>query len=141
MTKMSLPIRDSSDLVVARRLVRTLGEKQGLAEAAVEALATAMTEIARNIIVHADEGELLIDSVTDEGRRGVVVVGQDVGPGICDVEQAMQDGYSTIASLGFGLPSAKRLVDEFHIQSTVGKGTTITLRKWSSPGAVTSTGR
>jgi serine/threonine-protein kinase RsbT len=132
MTNARLPIREDSDLVVARRTVRTLGEEQGLAEAAVEALVISTTEIARNIIVHADSGELLIDSIRDGRRRGVVVVARDAGPGIPDVAQAMQDGYSTVGGLGLGLPGAKRLADDFEIQSIVGKGTTITIRKWSA---------
>jgi serine/threonine-protein kinase RsbT len=132
MTNARLPIREDSDLVVARRTVRTLGEEQGLAEAAVEALVISTTEIARNIIVHAHSGELLIDSIRDGRRRGVVVVARDAGPGIPDVAQAMQDGYSTVGGLGLGLPGAKRLADDFEIQSIVGKGTTITIRKWSA---------
>lgn len=126
-----VPIRDDSDLVVARRRVRELGTQQGLTEAAIEALATATTEVARNIVVHAYGGDLRIDAVEQAGRRGVLVVARDAGPGITDIDRAMHDGYSTAASLGLGLPSAKRLVDEFEIESAVGKGTVVTLRKWA----------
>jgi len=125
-------IRDESDVVVARRRARELASRQGLSEAGVEALATAVTEIARNIVVHAGGGEILFGRVVDGPRRGVVVIARDTGPGIPDVEQAMQDGFSTKHGLGFGLPGARRLVDEFEIESKTGAGTTVTLRKWAS---------
>jgi serine/threonine-protein kinase RsbT len=125
-------IRHTSDLVVARRKVRELGAQIGLSDAATGALATAVTEVAQNIIVHVGSGELLIAAVTDSLRRGLVVIARDDGPGIADIAQAMHDGHSTGAGLGLGLPSAQRLVDEFEIESTTGEGTTITLRKWVS---------
>jgi serine/threonine-protein kinase RsbT len=126
-------IRHDSDVVVARRIVRDLGMKEGLSDGAIAALATAVTEIAQNIIVHAGSGEVLIGTVADSSRRGVVVTARDNGPGITDVVQAMHDGHSTGAGLGLGLPSAQRLVDEFEIESAIGTGTTVTLRKWTTP--------
>jgi serine/threonine-protein kinase RsbT len=102
-----LILADESDVGVARRRARELGEQQGLLANAVEALATAVSEIARNVIVHA-------------------------GRGIPSLEDAMRDGYSTGNGLGLGLPGAQRLVDEFEIRSIVGEGTTVTLRKWAS---------
>ncbi len=129
MTSVRVPIRHDSDLVVARRKVRELGEQQELAEAAIEALATAVTEVARNIVLHAGSGELVI--AASSPRRGVVVMARDGGPGIADLELAMRDGYSTIGGLGLGLPGAQSLVDEFEIISKVGAGTTVTLRKWA----------
>jgi serine/threonine-protein kinase RsbT len=133
MTPVRLQIRDDSDIVAVRRSIREFGHMQCLAETAIEALATAATEIARNLIVHAGGGELVIEATTAENssRRGVLVRAHDLGPGIADVDLAMQDGYSTRGSLGLGLPSAKRLVDEFAIQSTLGNGTIVTLRKWA----------
>lgn len=128
-----VPIRHASDLVVARRRVRELGAQAGLSDAAIAALATAVTEIAQNIVVHVGSGELLIGVLADSSRRGVVVIARDNGPGIVDIAQAMHDGHSTAAGLGLGLPSAQRLVDEFEIESTIGAGTTITLRKWARP--------
>jgi len=125
-------IRDESDVAVARRRARELASQQGLSEVEAEALATAVTEIARNIVVHAGGGEILFERVVDAPRRGVVVIARDTGPGIPDVEQAMQDGFSTKHGLGFGLPGARRLVDEFEIESKTGAGTTVTLRKWTS---------
>jgi len=125
-------IRDESDVAVARRRARELASQQGLSEVEAEALATAVTEIARNIVVHAGSGEILFGLIADAPRRGVVVIARDTGPGIPDVEQAMQDGFSTKHGLGFGLPGARRLVDEFEIESKTGAGTTVTLRKWTS---------
>jgi len=124
-------IHDESDVVVARRRSRELAAQQGLSEAAAEALATAVTEIARNIVVHAESGEIIFGAVADATRRGAIVTARDTGSGIRDIEQAMQDGFSTRGGLGFGLPGARRLVDEFEIESKVGTGTTITLRKWA----------
>lgn len=129
--RLRVRIGDESDLVVARRRTRDLASQQGLSESAAEALATAVTEIARNIVVHAGPGEILLGAVADASRRGVVVTAHDSGPGIAQVEQAMQDGFSTRGGLGFGLSGARRLVDEFEIESKVGAGTTVTLRKWA----------
>jgi serine/threonine-protein kinase RsbT len=126
-------IRHDVDVVIARRKVRELGAQVGLSEAAIAALATAVTEIAQNIVVHAGGGDLSIHLVTDSSRRGVVVIARDNGPGIVNIAEALHDGHSTGAGLGLGLPSAQRLVDEFEIESTIGAGTTITLRKWTSP--------
>lgn len=93
-------------------------------------VATAISEVARNIIEYAHSGEILIQLVNDAERRGVMVVATDEGPGIADVEQALLDGYSTGKGLGIGLPGTKRLMDEFEVRSTVGRGTTVIMRKW-----------
>jgi serine/threonine-protein kinase RsbT len=132
-----LTLRDESDIVVARRHVRELGERQRLSRVAVEALATAVTEIARNVIVHAESGEVYLRgerAIRGGVERGlVVVVVKDGGPGIPNVEAAMVDGFSTGVGLGMGLPGARRMVDSFEIASAVGQGTTITLEKWAEP--------
>jgi serine/threonine-protein kinase RsbT len=117
---------------VARRRTRELASQQGLSPAETEALATAVTEIARNILVHAGSGEILFGAVGNPSKRGVIVIARDTGPGIPHIEQAMQDGFSTRGGLGFGLPGAQRLVDEFEIESTLGAGTAVTLLKWAS---------
>jgi serine/threonine-protein kinase RsbT len=127
-----LILADESDVGVARRRARKLGEQQGLLANAVEALATAVSEIARNVIVHAGRGELVLGVVHNGGRVGIEAVARDDGPGIPSLEDAMRDGYSTGNGLGLGLPGAQRLVDEFEIRSIVGEGTTVTLRKWAS---------
>jgi serine/threonine-protein kinase RsbT len=122
-------IRDESDVVVARRHIPGLGLQVGLPEARIAALATAVTEIARNIVVHAGSGEMSLAAAADARRHGIVVIARDVGPGIPDIAQAMQDGYSTRGGLGSGLAGAQRLVDEFEIESAVGSGVTIKLRQ------------
>ena len=130
--RLRVRVHHESDVVVARRCVRQLAAQQGLCEREAEALATAVTEIARNIVVHAGSGEVLLQAISEPPRRGVQVVAHDGGPGIADIERAMQDGFSTRDGLGYGLPGARRLVDRFQIESTVGVGTTVTLWQWAS---------
>jgi serine/threonine-protein kinase RsbT len=127
---MRLPIREEADVSVARTRARQLGIQEGLGEARAAALATAVSEVAWNIVLHAGAGEVVLDVIAEGARRGVVAVARDPHPGIADVEAAMQDGHSTRGGLGLGLPSARRLVDEFEISSAVGGGTTVTLKKW-----------
>jgi len=124
-------LRDESDVVVARRTGCELASRLGMSRVSVAALATAVTEIARNIVVHAWAGEIVFGMATHRSRRGIVVIARDDGPGITNTEEAMQDGFSTSDGLGMGLPSARRLMDEFDLSSLPGKGTMITMRKWS----------
>lgn len=126
-----VPIREEVDVVMARTCGRTLARQEGLPGTATEALATAISEVAQNIIVHAGTGEILLGVVNERGRRTLVVLGRDRGPGIPDVDRAMEDGYSTAGSLGLGLSSARRLMDEFDLVSTVGSGTIVTMKKWA----------
>ena len=128
--RVRLHVRHASDVVVARRKVRELGAHAGLTDAAIAALATAVTEVGQNLVVHVGSGELVMGVVSSASRRGVVVIACDQGPGIADIAKAMDDGHSTGPGLGLGLSSARRLVDEFEIESTIGVGTTITLKKW-----------
>lgn len=127
-------VSDPSDVDWARQTAREMGAREGLNEIRAVALATAVSEIARNIIVHAGRGQISFCPVTDGRRCGIVVVASDEGPGIPDIEQAMQDGYSTKGSLGLGLSGARRLVDAFDIESAPGAGVTITLTKWREDG-------
>jgi len=94
-------------------------------------VATAISELARNILEYAGYGEIILELAQQGGRRGIVVIARDQGPGIPDIEKAMQDGYSTTKSLGLGLPGARRLMDDFEIVSKVGQGTTVTAKKWA----------
>src|SRR5712664_4553117 len=119
-----------SDVVDARQKGRTLAAQIGFSGGDLTLIATAISEIARNIVVYAQRGEITLGIVEHDGKRGVSVVACDEGPGIPDIDRAMRDGFSTGKSLGLGLPGARRLVDEFEIASDVGKGTTITMRKW-----------
>jgi serine/threonine-protein kinase RsbT len=128
-----VPIVGESDVAMARKHVRDLASQAGLDTSSVEALAIATSEVARNILLHAQSGEILLRVTEEHGRRAVVVVAQDDGPGIADIQRAIEDGYSTGSGLGLGLPSARRLVDQFELVSEVGRGTTVTLKKWVHP--------
>ena len=128
-------VNGESDVAWTRQVVRELGTQQALPKARMAALATAVTEIARNIVVHAGSGEVSFCSLADGERRGVLVVARDDGPGIPDIARAMQDGYSTEGGgLGAGLAGAKRLVDEFEIASAPGEGVTVTMTQWCDGG-------
>ncbi|MBI4509557.1 MAG: anti-sigma regulatory factor [Deltaproteobacteria bacterium] len=128
-----VPIETETDVVSARQAGRALAETLGFRSADVTRIATAISEIARNIVEYAVKGALTISAVTESGRSGIQIVAEDEGPGIPDIGLAMQDGYTTRhASLGLGLPGARRLMDEFEISSEVGKGTKVVMRKWKS---------
>ncbi len=118
------------DIVSARQKGRELASQCGLPSTDLAVVATAISELARNIVRYAVRGEIILRLVDDHGKRGIEVVADDDGPGIPDVALAMQDGYSTSGSLGLGLPGVRRLMDEFEITSDFGKGTTVTVRKW-----------
>jgi serine/threonine-protein kinase RsbT len=128
-----IPINVDSDIVVARQTVRELATRAGFTATDLTLIATAVSEIARNIVRFAGRGEVVVE-VVDEPRRGVQVVARDTGPGIDDVERAMTDGFSTYHGLGLGLPGARRLMDEFAVVSEPGRGTTVTMSKWLQKG-------
>ena len=125
-----VPIRTDADVLVARQKARELAKPLKLSSSEITLVATAISEVARNIVIYAKEGEIVLRLVSQGRRRGVRVVAHDWGPGIPDIARAMQDGYSTSSSLGLGLPGSKRLMDDFDIVSAVGKGTTVTMTKW-----------
>lgn len=124
-------INSAIDIVTARQQGRKLVLKLGFTGAYVTLIAAAISEVARNIVDHAKKGEIVLSPVQTASRHGILVVAQDEGPGIPDVAKAMQYGYSTRKGLGVGLPGAKWLMDEFDIVSEVGKGTTVTMKKWA----------
>lgn len=123
-------ICSDGDIVTARHAGRGLAQQIGFAGTDLTVIATAISELARNIVVYAGRGEIVLNTVRQGARQGLQVMAVDWGPGIPDIAQAMQDGYSTGNSLGLGLPGAKRLMDEFGIASESGKGTTVTAIKW-----------
>jgi serine/threonine-protein kinase RsbT len=125
-----LPIANDGDIVAARQAGRALASEIGCSPTDATLVATAISEIVRNILTHAGTGEVVISIVEDGHRACVEVVATDDGPGIADVERAMDDGYTTGRGLGLGLPGARRLMDEFEISSEVSVGTTVTMRKW-----------
>ena len=127
-----IAIESDADVVTARQRARALAVELEMPSTDQTLLATAISEIARNITAYAQRGEVLIDRVRDrDGRQGVRVVARDEGPGIADLELALTDGYTTGGGLGLGLPGARRLVDDFEIETAPGKGTTVTLIKWT----------
>jgi serine/threonine-protein kinase RsbT len=128
-----IAIESDADVVTARQRARELAADLELSTTDQTLLATAISEVARNITHYAKRGELLVSVVDEDGRRGIRVVARDEGPGIADLERALQDGYTTGGGLGLGLPGARRLVDDFSIDSAPGRGTTVTLVKWSRP--------
>ena len=131
-TKIRVPINSDKDIVVARQEGRTLAMSLGFSPGDATLLATAISELARNIVAYANVGEILLATTTVNGaaRLGMQVVARDEGPGIADVQQALRDGFSTSGGLGLGLPGVRRLVDEFQIVSDGTSGTTVTIRKW-----------
>jgi serine/threonine-protein kinase RsbT len=125
-----VPISSDADIVIARQQGRALAERIGFTGSSLAVVATAISEVARNIIEYAKRGEIVLKGVNQGGRQGLTVMARDQGPGIPDIALAMQDGYSTAKGLGLGLPGARRLMDEFEIISKVGRGTTVTMKKW-----------
>ena len=125
-----MPVGANVDIVTARQKGRELAAQCGLSSTDLAVVATAISELARNIVRYAVRGEIVLRRVENGTKRGIEVVATDDGPGISDVPLAMQDGYSTSGGLGLGLPGVRRLMDEFDIVSRFGKGTTVTVKKW-----------
>ena len=132
---MCIPVSSEIDIVTARQKGRQMAAPLGFSNTELTLIATAISEVVRNIVEYARSGELCLDIVREGDRRGIVVTAQDRGPGIPNIKLAMQDGYSTGKSLGLGLPGTKRLMDEFEIESEVGRGTKITMKKWVQKNA------
>jgi serine/threonine-protein kinase RsbT len=130
----SAPPSNDVDVVTARGRGREAALRVGFSATDATLLATAISEMARNIVKFAVHGEVVVREVTEQGRQGVTVVVRDVGPGIPDVDRALQAGFSTYDGLGLGLPGARRLMDEFDVVSEAGRGTTVTMTKWSGRG-------
>ena len=127
-----IAIEYDADVVTARQRARALAVGLDMPSTDQTLLATAISEVARNITAYAVRGEVLLKLVRDgHGRRGIRVVARDEGPGIVDLDRALTDGYTTGGGLGLGLPGARRLVDDFDIQTAPGVGTTVTLVKWT----------
>jgi serine/threonine-protein kinase RsbT len=123
-------IRADADIVTARQQGRALAQQIGFAGSDLTVIATAISELGRNILQYAGSGEIVLRPIHASARRGLLVVARDEGPGIPDVALAVQDAYSTSGGLGLGLPGTRRLMDEFEIDSAIGRGTTVTVKKW-----------
>jgi serine/threonine-protein kinase RsbT len=125
-----IPIKADVDVVTARQRARVLVSGLRFSISELTLIATAISEVARNIVTYAGRGEIVLRIVQRGQRRGLLVIARDQGPGIADIARAMEDGYSTSRSLGLGLPGSKRLMDEFELASELGKGTEVTMTKW-----------
>jgi serine/threonine-protein kinase RsbT len=125
-----VPINSGADILTARLEGRQLAAEAGFNNSDLTVIATAISEVARNIVQYARKGEIILGVVQDGNKRGLRVEARDDGPGIPNIELAMQDGYSTGGGLGLGLPGTRRLMDELQINSKVGQGTTVVATKW-----------
>ena|SRR3989344_4982340 len=125
-----MKVEAEDDIVLVRQKVRTLAQESGFDPFAVAAMTTAASELSRNVWTHARRGTAKIQVLREGDKVGLELICSDHGPGIADLKRAMAGGFSTIKSLGLGLSGTKRLVDEFHIDTEVGRGTTVTVRKW-----------
>ena len=125
-----VPVASDDDLVAARREGRILAEQLGFSTSEATLVATAISELARNIVSYARRGEIQVSLVHNGNKRGINIIARDEGPGILDINLAMREGYSTSGGFGIGLPGVRRIMDEFAIASDVGRGTTITITKW-----------
>jgi serine/threonine-protein kinase RsbT len=129
-TDFVVDVNNSDDIVAARQAGHELARQLGFSLTDVTMIATAISEIARNITSYAGRGEVRVGLQYRDGRQALVVRAEDEGPGIADVERALEDGYSTGRGLGLGLPGARRLMDRLIVESAPGKGTVVEMWKW-----------
>ncbi len=125
-----VPIRSDSDIILARHQGRQIAAEVGFQATDTTLIATAISELARNILRYAKHGEIILRLIRNSKATGVMITARDEGPGIWNVEQAMEVGYSTSGGLGLGLPGVKRLMDELDINSKLGEGTVVRATKW-----------
>jgi serine/threonine-protein kinase RsbT len=125
-----VPIEADADLVVARAQGRALAQRLGFRPPDPTLIATAISELARNLVMHVGHGEIIMRPLVEDARCGVLVIVRDEGEGIADVDAALQVGHASRGGLGLGLPGARRLMDDFEVESELGKGTTVTMTKW-----------
>lgn len=125
-----VPIRSDVDIVLARQRGRLLAGEVGFTATDATLIATAISELARNIVLYTTGGEIQLRRIENAVARGIRIVACDPGPGIVDIQAVMRDGFSTSGGLGLGLPGVRRLMDEFVIQSSLEAGTTISVIKW-----------
>ncbi len=126
-----MKIETEDDVVLVRRKVQSLAQQRGFSTFATAAITTASSELARNVWTHAGGGVAVIEELNEAGRVGLRVEFRDQGPGIADVARVLQGGYSTSRSLGLGVSGSRRLVDDFSIESEVGRGTQVRIVKWT----------
>ena len=126
-------IKSDRDIIIARQRGKELAASLGFSSTDLTLIATAISELSRNIVLYAKTGEITMKPIRQGERKGITVVARDEGPGIPDVSRALQDGFSTSRSLGLGLPGVRRLMDAFEVFSVVNHGTTVTVKKWTLP--------
>ncbi len=127
-----ISVRSDSDIIAARMAARDMARSMGFSAIDQARIATATSELTRNILIYAGEGTVTLSQVQRDGRAGIEMVFADQGPGIADVEHLLQNG-STVGSVpGMGLAGTRRLMDDMDIESTIGEGTRVTCRKWLS---------
>jgi serine/threonine-protein kinase RsbT len=136
-----VPIKSDRDIIIARQKGKELAARLGFSNTDLTLIATAISELARNIVLYAKSGEVTLKSIRHGERKGITVVARDAGPGIPDVSRALQDGFSTSRSLGLGLPGVRRLMDAFEVVSAINQGTTVTVKKWMLSRGESSAGR
>jgi serine/threonine-protein kinase RsbT len=124
------PIAHEADILTTRQAGRRMAEEMGFSAVEATMIATAISEVARNMLTFAGEGEVVLEETSRDGRRGLRVIARDAGPGIADPVRALEDGYSTGRGLGLGLPGARRLMDALDLSSEPGRGTTVTMVRW-----------
>ena len=125
-----IDIENENDIVIVRQSTREVAKKLKFGLVDQTRIITAASELARNIFQYASKGKVLIKEISENNRHGISLTFDDEGPGIDNIDLALRSGYSKSNGLGLGLPGSKRLVDEFHISSVVGKGTKIIIKKW-----------
>ncbi len=126
----TVPIKSSSDVVLARQKVRQWAMDMKFTLVDQTKLVTAASELARNALEHGKGGHMVIEKVTSSVKDGLKLVFEDTGPGIPDIETALRDGFTSGGGMGLGLGGSKRLVNDFHIESELGKGTRVTVVRW-----------
>jgi serine/threonine-protein kinase RsbT len=128
--EVEVAINSDQDIVLARQKGRAMAIELGFSSGDGTLIATAISELARNIVSYARKGQIKLKGIQGSSRVGILVIASDEGPGISDIHQALRDGFSTSGSLGLGLPGVRRLMDEFEISSQSGRGTTVKVKKW-----------
>jgi serine/threonine-protein kinase RsbT len=128
--EIQVAINSDQDIVSARQKGRMMASELGFSSGEATLIATAISELARNIVAYARKGQITLKMLNGLNRQGISVVATDDGPGIADIRQALRDGFSTSGSLGLGLPGVRRLMDEFEITSQPGRGTMVAVKKW-----------
>ncbi|WP_028865875.1 anti-sigma regulatory factor [Psychromonas aquimarina] len=126
----NLDVKSETDVAHAALDAKNYAKELGFSKACQYMISTAVSELARNIFVYAETGTINLGAVEEGSKRGIEVVAQDAGPGIQDITKAMEEEFSTGGTMGIGLPGTQRLMDDFKIDSRVGLGTKVTVRKW-----------